>query len=81
MKQRCMCGDPECGVCGPLQGYGNTEERDYYFELRQRRRQRRETLGYQISRMITQISQSNYFDKRDMIELLKKLKLELEQEE
>ena len=25
MTERCMCGDPYCPTCGPLQGYGQEE--------------------------------------------------------
>lgn len=24
----CMCGDPYCGTCGPLQGYDNSDHED-----------------------------------------------------
>lgn len=26
ISEPCMCGDPECGICGPLQGYYPPEE-------------------------------------------------------
>lgn len=62
----CMCGAPDCPICGPLQGYDPYDERTEDLQEDQRR------LAQDLNIMIRHIADHNSFDKQDLILLLKR---------
>lgn len=62
----CMCGAPDCAICGPLQGYDPYDHRAEELQQDQRR------LVQDLNMMIRHIADHNSFDKQDLILLLKR---------
>lgn len=68
----CMCGAPDCPICGPLQGYGSIFDEDEYDVRAREQYEDQRRLVQDLNMMIRHIADHNSFDKQDLILLLKR---------